>query len=59
MQRTRPSFLSRPLRCSSRKQGDEVVLSARPEDWSPYLISGPVASKEFMDAVEDLPMQER
>jgi antitoxin VapB len=42
-----------------RKQGDEVVLSARPEDWSDYLTSGPVASKEFMDAVEDLPVQER
>jgi antitoxin VapB len=42
-----------------RKQGDEVVLSARPEDWSAYLTSGPVASKEFMDAVEDLPVQER
>jgi antitoxin VapB len=42
-----------------RKQGDEVVLSARPEDWSAYLTSGPVASKELMDAVEDLPVQER
>ena len=42
-----------------RKQGDEVILSARPEDWSAYLTSGPVASKEFMDAVEDLPVQER
>jgi antitoxin VapB len=42
-----------------RKQGDEVVLSPRPEDWSDYLASGPVASEEFMEGVEDLPVQER
>jgi antitoxin VapB len=42
-----------------RKQGDDVILSARPEDWSNYLTSGPVASDEFMDGVEDLPVQER
>jgi len=42
-----------------RKQGDDVILSARPEDWSDYLTSGPVASDEFMDGVEDLPVQER
>jgi antitoxin VapB len=42
-----------------RKQGDDVILSARPEDWSAYLTSGPVASEEFMDGVEDLPVQER
>jgi antitoxin VapB len=42
-----------------RKQGDDVILSARPEDWSAYLTSGPVASDEFMDGVEDLPIQDR
>jgi antitoxin VapB len=42
-----------------RKQGDEVILSARPEDWSAYLTSGPVASDEFMDGVDDLPVQDR
>jgi len=42
-----------------RKHGDEVILSARPEDWSGYLTSGPVASEEFMEGVEDLPVQER
>jgi antitoxin VapB len=42
-----------------RKQGDDVILSARPMDWSVYLTSGPVASKEFMEGIEDLPMQER
>jgi antitoxin VapB len=42
-----------------RKQGDDVILSARPEDWSSYLSDGPVASTEFMEGIEDLPMQER
>jgi antitoxin VapB len=42
-----------------RRQGDEVVLSARPADWSAYLESGPVASEEFMKDVDDLPVQER
>jgi antitoxin VapB len=42
-----------------RKQGDEVILSARPKDWSAYLTSGPVASEEFMEGIEDLPVQER
>jgi antitoxin VapB len=42
-----------------RKQGDEVILSPRPLDWSAYLTSGPVASKEFMEGVVDLPVQER
>lgn len=42
-----------------RKQGNEVILSARPVDWSAYLTSGPVASKEFMVGVVELPVQER
>jgi len=42
-----------------RRQGDEVILSARPRDWSAYLTPGPVASAEFMEGVEDLPAQER
>ncbi len=42
-----------------RKQGDEVILSARPKDWSSYLSSGPTASDEYMNGVEDLPVQER
>lgn len=41
-----------------RKQGNDVVLSPRPADWSAYL-AGPGASEEFMDGVEDLPVQER
>ena len=42
-----------------RKSGDEIVLSPRPRDWSAYLEDGPVASREFMAEVEDLPVQER
>ncbi len=42
-----------------RRQGNEVILSARPVDWSAYLASGSVASKEFMEGLEDLPIQER
>jgi len=42
-----------------RKRGEEVILSPRPQDWSDYLKSGPVASEEFMERVEDLPAQER
>ena len=42
-----------------RKQGDEVILSPRPADWSVYLASEAVASEEFMEGIEDLPVQER
>jgi len=42
-----------------RKQGDEVILSPRPKDWSAYLASGSVASVEFMEGIEELPVQER
>jgi len=42
-----------------RKQGDEVILSPRPADWSAYLASEAVASEEFMEGIEDLPVQER
>ena len=41
-----------------RKQGDDVILSPRPSDWSNYLASGAVASAEFMEGVEDLPAEE-
>ncbi len=42
-----------------RKEGDDVILSARPADWSEYLATDSVASKEFMEGIEDLPVQER
>jgi antitoxin VapB len=42
-----------------RKEGEEVILSPRPADWSDYLAHAPVASPGFMEDVEDLPVQER
>jgi antitoxin VapB len=42
-----------------RKVGKDVVLSPRPLDWSSYLAEAPVASAEFMEGIEDLPVQER
>jgi antitoxin VapB len=42
-----------------RKDGDDVILSPRPADWGEYFEEGPVASPEFMEGVEDLPVQER
>ena len=42
-----------------RKEGEDVILSPRPADWSAYLDGGPTASDQFMDNVEDLPAQER
>jgi antitoxin VapB len=41
-----------------RRQGEDVVLSPRPKDWS-GLLEGPFASVEFMEGIEDLPVQER
>ena len=42
-----------------RRDGDDVILSSRPMDWQPYLDSGPIASEEFMDGVEDASVEER
>lgn len=42
-----------------RKEGSDVVLSPRPTDWSSYLADTPVASENFMEGIEDLPVQER
>jgi antitoxin VapB len=42
-----------------RRQGEDVILSARPTDWTAYLDSAPAASGQFMEGVEDLPVQER
>ncbi len=41
-----------------RKEGDTVILSPRPTDWS-GLLQGPFASEEYMDGVDDPPPQER
>jgi antitoxin VapB len=42
-----------------RKEGNDVILSPKPADWSAYLTNGPVASESFMEGIEDLPVQER
>ena len=42
-----------------RKQGDEIILSPRPTDWSHFLASDIRASDDFMEGVEDMPLQER
>ena len=42
-----------------RRQGEDIVLSAKPASWSVYIDSAPVASSSFMSDVEDLPVQER
>ena len=42
-----------------RKVGDDLVLSPRPEDWSAFLGSAVRASDDFMEGVDNLPVQER
>ena len=42
-----------------RKVGDDVILSPRPKDWSGFLASKVRASDDFMEGIEDLPLQER
>jgi hypothetical protein len=44
-----------------RKQRDETIPAVRPEDWSAYVLSGSGAetSSEFIEDMEDLPVQER
>jgi antitoxin VapB len=42
-----------------RKQGSDVILSPRPTNWASYLADAPVASSQFMEGVDDLPVQER
>ena len=42
-----------------RREGNDLILSPRPKDWATYLATATVASEEFMDNVEDLPLQER
>ena len=42
-----------------RKVGDDVILSPRPKDWTVFLASEVRASDDFMEGIEDLPLQER
>ena len=42
-----------------RKVGDDIILSPRPASWDSFLNSPVRASDDFMEGVEDLPVQER
>lgn len=42
-----------------RKVGNDVILSPRPSSWQSFLQSNACASDDFMQGVEDLPLQER
>ena len=42
-----------------RKDGEDVILSPRPKDWSDFLASPVRASDDFMERIEDLPVQDR
>lgn len=42
-----------------RKVGDDVILSPRPKDWVHFMASDVRASDDFMEGIEDLPLQER
>ena len=42
-----------------RKVGDDVILSPHPADWSAFLASDVRTSDDFMENIEDMPVQER
>lgn len=42
-----------------RRDGESVVLTPRPGDWSGFFASGLTASADFMADVDRLPVQER
>ena len=42
-----------------RKIGEDVILSPRPRDWTSFVQSDVRASDDFMEGIEDLPVQER
>jgi antitoxin VapB len=42
-----------------RREGESVVLTPRPTDWSGFFASGLTASADFMAAAERMPIQER
>jgi antitoxin VapB len=41
------------------REGEKLIVSPRPSSWDDYLDNGPVAPSDFMEAVDDLPVQER
>ncbi len=42
-----------------RKEGLDVILTPRPKSWAEYFATAPKASEDFMNNVEELPMQKR
>lgn len=42
-----------------RREGESVVLTPRPTDWSSFFASGLTASDDFMADAERMPVQER
>lgn len=42
-----------------RREGESVVLTPRPTDWSDFFASGQTASADFMADAESMPIQER
>jgi len=42
-----------------QRQGESVILTPRPSDWSGYFAAGPKASADFMVERDQLPVQER
>jgi antitoxin VapB len=41
------------------RKGERVVLSPKPQSWADYLTHGPRATADFMEGVEESPVQER
>jgi antitoxin VapB len=42
-----------------RREGESVILTPRPDDWTDFFASGAKASADFMADVERMPIQER
>jgi len=42
-----------------RREGESVILTPRPTDWSGFFASGMTASSDFMLGDEPMPIQER
>ena len=41
------------------RDGERIVLSPKPQSWVDYLAHGPRATADFMEGIEDLPVQGR
>jgi antitoxin VapB len=42
-----------------RREGESVVLTPRPSNWSGFFASGMTASNDFMAKTQRMPIQER